>query len=82
MKETSKELDSMPYIGKPITIAYEDFKQNLAEIINNSGLPAFIIESVLYSYLIETRNAAKQQYQFDKDKYTKALSQKNNELQG
>lgn len=82
MKRTSKELDSMSYVGKPITIVYEDFKQDLADIINNSGLPPFIIESVLYSYLIETRNVAKQQYQFDKNKYTEALSQKNNELQG
>lgn len=82
MKETKKESDSILYVQKPITIMYEDFKQNLADVINNSGLPPFIIESVLYSYLIETRNAAKQQYQFDKNKYTEALSQKNNELQG
>ena len=82
MKRTTKELDSVSYITKPITIVYEDFKQNLADVINNSGLPPFIIESVLYSYLIETRNAAKQQYQFDKVKYAEALSQENNEMQG
>ena len=82
MKRTSKELESMSYIGKPITVVYEDFKQDLANIINNSGLPPFIIEAVLYSYLIETRNVVKQQYQFDKAKYAEALSQENNELQG
>lgn len=82
MKRASKELDSVSYIAKPITIVYEDFKQNLADVINNSGLPPFIIESVLYSYLIETRNAAKQQYQFDKVKYAEVLSQENNEMQG
>ena len=82
MKRTLKESDSMSHIGKPITIVYEDFKQELADIINNSGLPPFIIESVLYSYLIETRSAAKQQYQLDKVKYAEALSQENNELQG
>ena len=56
-------------MDKPITIIYEGFRQDLANLINNSGLPAFVIESVLQNYLLETRSAAERQYQSDKIKY-------------
>ena len=60
-------------MSKPITIAYEDFKHELANLINNSGLPAFIIESILQNYLYETRIVVDKQYQLDKAKYEKIL---------
>ena len=62
-------------MNKPITVVYEDLKQELADLINNSGLPAFIIESILQSFLEETRIAAKRQYQLDKDTYEKFLKE-------
>lgn len=61
-------------MNKPITVAYEEFKQELADLINNSGLPAFVIESVLQNYLNETRIATNRQYLIDKDKYDKSLN--------
>ena len=60
-------------MNKPLSLIYEDFKQELADLINNSGLPAFIIESVLQNYLIETRTIVKKQYQIDKTQYEKSL---------
>ena len=60
-------------MNKPLSLIYEDFKQELADLINNSGLPAFIIESVLQNYLIETRTIVKKQYQIDKAQYEKSL---------
>ena len=60
-------------MNKPLSLIYEDFKQELADLINNSGLPAFIIESVLQNYLIETRTIVKKQYQVDKTQYEKSL---------
>lgn len=60
-------------MNKPITVAYEDFKQELADLINNSGLSAFIVESVLRDYLNETRIVSQRQYQLDKAKYEEAL---------
>ena len=60
-------------MNKPITVIYEEFRQNLADLINNSGLPAFIIEPILQNYLNETRLAMNKQYQIDKDKYEKSL---------
>lgn len=64
-------------MNKPITVVYEDFKQELANLINNSGLPAFIIESVLQRYLEETRIAMQKQYQLDKAQYEKTLIEEN-----
>ena len=62
-------------MNKPITLVYEEFKQSLANLINNSGLPLFVVENVLQNYLIETRSVAKQQYEFDKAEYEKSLKE-------
>lgn len=40
---------------KTITIAIDEFKKNLAACINNSNLPAIIIESILQNYYYEAR---------------------------
>jgi hypothetical protein len=64
-------------MNKPITIKYEEFKQDLASLINNSGLPPFMIESILQSYLYETKIVVNKQYQFDKEQYEKYLSENN-----
>ena len=63
---------------KPSTIVYEEFKQNLANLINNSGLPAFIVETVLRDYLNETQIMAQRQYMADKAAYEKALAEEAN----
>lgn len=63
-------------MNKPSTIIYEEFKQNLANLINDSGLPAFIIEPVLRDYLNEVRLMAQRQYQADKAAYEKSLTEK------
>lgn len=64
---------------KPSTIVYEEFKQSLTKLINNSGLPAFIVELVLQDYLGEVKAVAQRQYQIDKAEYEKALVEKNKE---
>ena len=60
-------------MNKPITVAREEVKEKIADVINNSGLPAFIIEPILSDFLIEVRNVAKQQYEYDKHQYELAL---------
>lgn len=62
-------------MNKPLSVIYEDFKIELADLINNSGLPAFIIEPVLQSYLTETRAIVKRQYEADKAQYEKSLNE-------
>ena len=66
-------------MNTPITIVCEDFKNELANLINNSGLPAFIIELILKDYLNETRIVAQKQYLFDKTQYEKEFSNGNKE---
>ena len=69
-------------MNKPITIMYEDFKQELANLINNSGLPAFMIEPVLQNYLNETKIAVKKQYELDKLQYEKNIENVKNDMDG
>lgn len=64
-------------MNKPLTMICEDFKVELASLINNSGLPAFIIELILQNYLHEIRTMAQKQYQFDKSQYNKSLAEEN-----
>lgn len=56
-------------MNKPITVAYEDLKNEIADSINKSGLPAFVIESIIKDFLIEIRDVAKKQYEYDKKQY-------------
>ncbi len=66
-------------MNKPFSLVYEDFKQELANIINNCGLPASVIESVLQNYIYEIRDVVKNQYQIDKSQYGKSLLEKKDE---
>lgn len=61
-------------MNKPITIVYEEFKENFANIINDSGLPACMIELVLENYLNEIKIIVKKQYEFDKKQYEESAN--------
>lgn len=65
--------ERMMNINKPIILIREETKKQLADIINNSGLPAFIIEPILTEFLNETRIAAQKQYEIEKTQYEQAL---------
>jgi hypothetical protein len=60
-------------MNKPSTIIYEEFKRDLANLINNCGLPAFVIEPVLRDYTNEIKALAQRQYQLDKAEYDESL---------
>ena len=66
----------MDNMNKPITIVREETKEQIAAIINNSGLPAFVIEPILQEFLIEVRNVAIRQYEYDKQQYNDFLKSK------
>lgn len=65
---------------KPITIRYEEFKNGMVNLINNSDLPAFVIEATLQSYLNETKIAVKRQYEIDKIQYNNTINNENNKV--
>lgn len=54
---------------KPISIAREEFINALANLINESGLPAFIISPVLKDVLVEVQNAERVQLEQDRAFY-------------
>ena len=68
-------------MNKPFSIIYEEFKQELANLINNSGLSPFIIESILQNYLYEVNNATRNQYQIDKARYEQSLLDSNKDVE-
>lgn len=66
-------------MNKPITVIRAELINSLAESINGSGLPAFVVESILESMLLETKAVARQQYENDRLRYEAYLqSQTNN----
>lgn len=60
-------------IQKPATLAYEDTKKSLADIINNCGFPLFVVEPILKELLDEVRAVRKKQYETDKERYEAEL---------
>lgn len=48
---------------RPIEILYAEFKDNMINLVNNSGLPPFIIAQVLESLLYEVKNLEKANYE-------------------
>lgn len=65
-------------MNKSITIVCEEFKNNFADLINDSGLPACVIELILESYLRDVKLIAKNQYDLDKKQYEEAVLAKGN----
>lgn len=63
-------------MDKPFSMIYEEFKQNLADIINNAGMPPAIIETVLQNCLCEINTVVKAQYARDKAQYENSLLEK------
>ena len=63
-------------MDKPFSILYEEFRQGLTNLINNSCLPPSVIESVLRNYTSEVNGLARNQYQIDKANYECLLYKK------
>ena len=61
-------------MNKPITLVIEETKIKLADIINTSGLPPFVIEPILSTFLQEAHAASKRQYEIDKIQYEQAIA--------
>ena len=61
-------------IQKPITVAREEFVTQIASLINDSGLPPFIIEPVLKDMLLDVRAVAKRQLEADTKRYHEMLA--------
>jgi hypothetical protein len=62
-------------IRKPMSVEKEEFFQNIANSINNSALPLFVIESILKELLMEVSVLSKQQMEAERAQYEQMLNQ-------
>ena len=56
-------------LEKPITLIRQEFIEGLADYINNSGLPLFMLETILKDVYMEIRDMSQKQYEFEKKQY-------------
>lgn len=61
-------------MDKPQSVVFEELKQGIAQMINDSGLPAFMIEPMIRDFLMEIRDVAKSQYEYEKKQYDAYLA--------
>lgn len=71
MNRDNTKLEEQPI--KPITLVHEEFVSDLTNIINNSKLPAFIIEPILKDLYLEIKAMSKRQLARDKEIYNQSL---------
>lgn len=64
-------------INKPITLIRAELISNLTNSINNSSLPAFVIEPILKDLYNEVRALTQQQLEEDRKNYLTALEEAN-----
>ena len=60
-------------MDKPITISIEEFKKQLSDVINNSGLHPFILDSILKDFYNEIHVLYQNQVLRDKQTYEESL---------
>lgn len=64
---------------KPISLKLRDFKNDAVNLVNNSGLPLFIIEPILKDIYNAVQAKVEQEYQQDKVKYEQSLNEEKGE---
>lgn len=68
----------MDEIQKPITIARAEFVSDMTSLINNSGLPPFIIEPILKDMLYDVKLMAQRQLEQDTVRYNEMIAKSDN----
>lgn len=58
-------------MNKPTTVLRQEYIQSQIELINNSGLPAFVLVDIVEETLQELRRLAAEQYRKDKEAWEK-----------
>ena len=62
-------------VMKPMSVARSEFIQSLTNLINESTLPLFVIESILKDMHSDVRSLSQRQLEIDLKNYREALSQ-------
>jgi len=61
---------------KPITLTIFETKKKIAEIIQESSLPIYIIEPIMRELYVDIKTMNEQKLQEDMEKYMKGQSEK------
>ena len=67
---------------KPITVARQEFIDDLSDVINQSGLPAFLIVDVMKEFILQLEPLEKQQFARDSVAWGKYISENKQEEKG
>ena len=59
--------------NKPLTLLREDFIGNVARLINESGLPLFVVEDVMRQLTNSVSELARQQLEQDRKAYAQSM---------
>lgn len=70
----NKNTQEQKTINKPVIMLREEFTTNMSNLINNSGLPLFIVEPIVRDMLMEINVAVKKQYEMERIQYEQALA--------
>ena len=62
-------------INKPLSVARQEFIEQLVDDVNNCQLPLFVVESIVEDLLDMVRGAAKKQYETEKAQYEMQLNE-------
>lgn len=68
-------------VEKPISVARYEFVQQITSMINGSGLPLCIIESVMKDIYADVRTVAQRQLESDMKAYQTAIENQQNQSQ-
>ena len=63
--------------NKPMSVARQEFIEQLVNDVNNCTLPLFVIEPILRDLLNVVKSAAQQQYEAEKAQYEQKLNEQN-----
>lgn len=66
-------------MNKPLSIKRQEFINGMIELVNNSGLPPFVIEPILKDFHNSAVVATDKQYQAEKALYEKQLEDEKEE---
>ena len=62
---------------KPMSVARQEFIEQIVSDINNCQLPLFVVEPILQNMLDVVKEAAQKQYETEKAQYEQQLSKLN-----
>jgi len=63
-------------MNKPLSVAKEEFKSSLINLVNNSNLPSCLVEEVMGGIFMEVKSLAKNQHDKDLEEWQNSQVEK------